>query len=116
MIDAYLCINCGLLRVMTYVIKAYSTYTLGVNFSKLFLIGYVVKIDEAVDYGSSLNGFMQEVTETAQVLMKLMKRIICHQYKKPWSANRGKRAIQFKYSENYNLAYQAPIHDSPIYS
>ncbi|MEQ9917147.1 TIR domain-containing protein [Pectobacterium aroidearum] len=37
--------------------------------SQLHLIGYVVKIDEAVDYGSSLNGFMQEVTETAHVLL-----------------------------------------------
>ncbi|MBQ4775624.1 toll/interleukin-1 receptor domain-containing protein [Pectobacterium versatile] len=37
--------------------------------SQLHLIGYVVKIDEAVDYGSSLHGFMREVTEAAHVLL-----------------------------------------------
>lgn len=37
--------------------------------SQLHLIGYVVKIDEAVDYGSSLNGFMREVTEANHVLL-----------------------------------------------
>src|SRR5204863_78554 len=37
--------------------------------SQLHLLGYAVKIDEAVDYGSSLSGFMQEVTGAAHVLM-----------------------------------------------
>lgn len=37
--------------------------------SQLHLIGYVVKIDEAVDYGASLNGFMREVTEADHVLL-----------------------------------------------
>ena len=37
--------------------------------SQLHLIGYVVKIDEAVDYGSSLSGFMREVAEAAHVLL-----------------------------------------------
>jgi hypothetical protein len=37
--------------------------------SHLHLIGYVVKIDEAVDYGSSLSGFMREVAEVAHVLL-----------------------------------------------
>ncbi|MBW8186200.1 toll/interleukin-1 receptor domain-containing protein [Shewanella nanhaiensis] len=37
--------------------------------SQLHLIGYVVKIDEAVDYGASLSGFMQEVTEASHVLL-----------------------------------------------
>jgi hypothetical protein len=37
--------------------------------SQLHLMGYVVKIDEAVDYGSSLNGFMREVTKAAHVLL-----------------------------------------------
>ncbi|MCA6969807.1 toll/interleukin-1 receptor domain-containing protein [Pectobacterium carotovorum] len=37
--------------------------------SQLHLAGYVVKIDEAVDYGSSLNGFMQEVIEASHVLL-----------------------------------------------
>lgn len=37
--------------------------------SQLHLIGYDVKIDEAVDYGSSLSGFMQEVTNAAHVLL-----------------------------------------------
>lgn len=37
--------------------------------SQLHLLGYVVKIDEAVDYGSSLHGFMREVTEAAHVIL-----------------------------------------------
>lgn len=37
--------------------------------SQLHLIGYTVKIDEAVDYGSSLSGFMQEVTDASHVLL-----------------------------------------------
>lgn len=37
--------------------------------SHLHLSGYAIKIDEAVEYGSSLNGFMREVTEAAHVLL-----------------------------------------------
>ncbi|ELH9057149.1 toll/interleukin-1 receptor domain-containing protein [Escherichia coli] len=37
--------------------------------SHLDLIGYTVKIDEAVRYGSSLSGFMREVIETDHVLL-----------------------------------------------
>lgn len=37
--------------------------------SHLDHIGYIVKIDESVKYGSSLNGFMQEVIETDHVLL-----------------------------------------------
>jgi hypothetical protein len=37
--------------------------------SQLHLLGYDVKIDEQVDYGSSLSGFMQEVTNATHVLM-----------------------------------------------
>ncbi|VXC98915.1 conserved hypothetical protein [Oceanicaulis sp. 350] len=37
--------------------------------SQLHLLGYDVKIDEQVDYGASLSGFMQEVTSAAHVLL-----------------------------------------------
>ncbi|MCO8161094.1 toll/interleukin-1 receptor domain-containing protein [Pseudomonas sp. 21LCFQ010] len=37
--------------------------------SQLHLIGYNVKIDEVVDYGSSVSGFMRSVTEAAHVLL-----------------------------------------------
>lgn len=37
--------------------------------SQLHLLGYNVKIDEKVDYGSSLSGFMQEVISAAHVLL-----------------------------------------------
>lgn len=37
--------------------------------SQLHLLGYALKIDEAVDYGSSLSGFMREVTEATHVLL-----------------------------------------------
>lgn len=37
--------------------------------SQLHLLGYDVKIDEQVDYGSSLSGFMQEVTSANHVLL-----------------------------------------------
>lgn len=37
--------------------------------SQLHLLGYDVKIDEQVDYGSSLSGFMQEVTRAKHVLL-----------------------------------------------
>lgn len=37
--------------------------------SQLHLLGYDVKIDEKVDYGSSLTGFMREVTTARHVLL-----------------------------------------------
>jgi hypothetical protein len=37
--------------------------------SQLHLLGYDIKIDEVVNYGSSLSGFMHEVTDAAHVLM-----------------------------------------------
>lgn len=37
--------------------------------SQLHLLGYDVKIDEKVDYGSSLAGFMREVTDAQHVLL-----------------------------------------------
>ena len=37
--------------------------------SQLHLLGYDVKIDEQVNYGSSLSGFMQEVTDATHVLL-----------------------------------------------
>lgn len=37
--------------------------------SQLHLLGYDVKIDEQVDYGSSLSGFMREVTSATHVLL-----------------------------------------------
>lgn len=39
--------------------------------SQLHLLGYDVKIDEKVDYGSSLTGFMREVTNASHVLLVL---------------------------------------------
>ncbi|MEZ2585881.1 toll/interleukin-1 receptor domain-containing protein [Kluyvera intermedia] len=37
--------------------------------SHLDLIGYTVKIDESVNYGSSLTGFMREVIEASHILL-----------------------------------------------
>jgi len=37
--------------------------------SHIHLIGYDIKIDEAVDYGASLSGFMQKVTDASHVLL-----------------------------------------------
>lgn len=37
--------------------------------SQIHQLGYVVQIDEAVDYGSSLSGFMREVTSARHVLL-----------------------------------------------
>lgn len=37
--------------------------------SQVHLLGYDVKIDERVDYGSSLSGFMREVTNAKRVLL-----------------------------------------------
>lgn len=53
--------------------------------SQLHLIGYVVKIDEAVDYGSSLHGFMREVTEAAHVLLIVDENYVDRANNKPES-------------------------------
>ncbi len=53
--------------------------------SQLHLVGYVVKIDEAVDYGSSLYGFMREVTEAAHVLMIIDENYVDRANNKPES-------------------------------
>ena len=44
--------------------------------SQLHLIGYDVKIDEDVDYGSSLHGFMRQVTEARHVLLIVDKNYV----------------------------------------
>ncbi len=51
--------------------------------SQLHLIGYVVKIDEAVDYGSSLHGFMREVTEATHVLLIVDENYVDRANNKP---------------------------------
>lgn len=53
--------------------------------SQLHLIGYVVKIDEAVDYGSSLSGFMREVTEAAHALLIVDENYVDRANNKPES-------------------------------
>jgi hypothetical protein len=53
--------------------------------SQLHLIGYVVKIDEAVDYGSSLSGFMKDVTDAAHVLLILDENYVDRANEKPES-------------------------------
>lgn len=53
--------------------------------SQLHLIGYVVKIDEAVDYGSSLSGFMREVTEATHVLLIVDENYVDRANNKPES-------------------------------
>lgn len=53
--------------------------------SQLHLIGYAVKIDEAVDYGSSLHGFMREVTEAAHVLLIVDENYVDRANNKPES-------------------------------
>lgn len=53
--------------------------------SQLHLIGYVVKIDEAVDYGSSLHGFMREVTESTHVLLIVDENYVDRANNKPES-------------------------------
>lgn len=53
--------------------------------SQLHLLGYDVKIDEAVDYGSSLNGFMREVTEAEHVLLIVDENYVDRANNKPTS-------------------------------
>jgi len=51
--------------------------------SQLHLLGYDIKIDEAVDYGSSLSGFMQEVTDAAHVLLIIDENYVDRADNKP---------------------------------
>lgn len=53
--------------------------------SQLHLLGYNVKIDEAVDYGSSLSGFMREVTDAAHVLLIIDENYVDRADNKPES-------------------------------
>ncbi len=53
--------------------------------SQLHLLGYVVKIDEALDYGSSLHVFMQEVTEATHVLLIVDENYVDRANNKPES-------------------------------
>lgn len=53
--------------------------------SQLHLMGYVVKIDEAVDYGSSLSGFMREVAESTHVLLVVDENYVDRANNKPES-------------------------------
>lgn len=53
--------------------------------SQLHLLGYNVKIDEAVDYGSSLSGFMQEVIDATHVLLIIDENYVERANSKPES-------------------------------
>lgn len=53
--------------------------------SQLHLLGYNVKIDEAVDYGSSLSGFMREVTDATHVLLIVDENYVERANNKPES-------------------------------
>ncbi len=53
--------------------------------SQLHLLGYEIKIDEAVDYGSSLNGFMQEVIDAKHVLLIIDENYVDRADNKPES-------------------------------
>ena len=53
--------------------------------SHLHLIGYDVKIDETVDYGSSLHGFMREVTEAAHILLIVDENYVTRANNRPES-------------------------------
>lgn len=53
--------------------------------SQLHLLGYNVKIDETVDYGSSLSGFMQEVTDASHVLLIVDENYVDRADNKPES-------------------------------
>ncbi len=53
--------------------------------SQLHLLGYNIKIDEAVDYGSSLSGFMQEVTGADHVLLIVDENYVDRADNKPTS-------------------------------
>ena len=53
--------------------------------SELHLLGYNIKIDEAVDYGASLSGFMREVTDAAHVLLVVDENYVDRADNKPES-------------------------------
>ncbi|MNH75823.1 SEFIR domain protein [compost metagenome] len=53
--------------------------------SQLHLIGYDIKLDEEVDYGSSLTGFMRQVTEAAHVLLIVDENYVDRANNKPES-------------------------------
>lgn len=53
--------------------------------SQFHLLGYHIKIDEAVDYGSSLSGFMLEVTDAAHVLLIVDENYVNRADSKPES-------------------------------
>jgi hypothetical protein len=53
--------------------------------SELHLLGYNIEIDESVDYGSSLSGFMQEVTNANHVLLILDENYVDRADNKPES-------------------------------
>lgn len=51
--------------------------------SQLHQLGYIVQIDEAVEYGSSLSGFMREVTEAKHVLLVVDENYVDRADNKP---------------------------------
>lgn len=51
--------------------------------SQLHLLGYSIKIDEKVDYGSSLSGFMKEVTTAKHVLLIVDENYVDRANNKP---------------------------------
>ncbi|EMH1503862.1 toll/interleukin-1 receptor domain-containing protein [Proteus mirabilis] len=53
--------------------------------SHLHLMGYTVKIDENVDYGTSLNGFMRDVIDTSHVLLIVDENYVNRANTKPES-------------------------------
>lgn len=53
--------------------------------SQLHQLGYVVQIDEAVDYGSSLSGFMREVIDARRVLLVVDENYVDRADRKPES-------------------------------
>ncbi|WP_261817581.1 toll/interleukin-1 receptor domain-containing protein [Vibrio gallicus] len=53
--------------------------------NQLHLIGYTIKIDEVVDYGSSLSGFMREVTEAKHVLLIVDENYVERANNQPYS-------------------------------
>ncbi|WP_202368170.1 toll/interleukin-1 receptor domain-containing protein [Pseudomonas sp. MWU318] len=53
--------------------------------SQLHLIGYDIKLDEEVDYGSSLTGFMRQVTEASHVLLIVDENYVDRANNKPES-------------------------------
>lgn len=53
--------------------------------SQLHLLGYSIKIDEKVDYGSSLSGFMKEITTSEHVLLIVDENYVERANNKPES-------------------------------